>query len=58
MGMNMNVMLTPYLEDPGELKRIQLEWFGNQYGDIIKRMEEVFGKENVLVRWGVVNYWS
>lgn len=47
-----------HIEDPAELKRVHLEWFQEKYADIIKRMEEVFEKENVQVRWGVVSYWS
>lgn len=41
-----------------EIMTKQINWFVNSYADHIKIFKDNFGDENVLIKWGIVSYWS
>jgi hypothetical protein len=36
----------------------EVDWFKEKYSDLIKQFEDNFGKDNVRVGWGVIEWYS
>lgn len=44
--------------DLNELKKSQIDWMGKTYTVAINVLMDAYGDDNVVIKWGIINYWS